>query len=447
MSWSRQQTDSGGVSKAKIEEIAQSAVSTAVTEIIEGDIDLTGYVKEDATQTLTNKTLTEPIIATIKNQSYTLTVPSKSGTLATTSDIPGDPDLSNYATLDDISNMVSTTDSQTLTNKTLSEPILNAPSIRDSTSHIYTLPVISGNTTIATTTSSQTLTNKTLTSPVIQDGSNQTYALPSITEADTLVTRNATQTLSNKTLIGPGFKLNSAQGYILSVPFLSSADSTVATTDTEQTLSNKDLAPSNSISQSSLLSQAGGTINFPNPSSGTSVTLATTSGLVTTTGTQTLTNKTLTSPKISTIQNSSFTINVPTKDGTIALTSDIPTVPEPFYTETTTFQYFTGWMSRTGFLISGIGYLYVVNMSIVPAATFQPKTNVGVGTLPVPIHYPLRVTGTCKGVPSSTSVTLNPVQFTLNNAGTLSVLTPLSITIDETYMIDCSFSYISTRTS
>ena len=186
MSWSRQQTDSGGVSKAKIEEIAQSAVSTAVTEIIEGDIDLTGYVKEDATQTLTNKTLTEPIIATIKNQSYTLTVPSKSGTLATTSDIPGDPDLSNYATLDDISNMVSTTGSQTLTNKTLTEPILNAPSIRDSTSHIYTLPVISGNTTIATTTSSQTLTNKTLTSPVIQDGSNHTYAFNKKCNPDTV---------------------------------------------------------------------------------------------------------------------------------------------------------------------------------------------------------------------------------------------------------------------
>ncbi len=52
--------------------------------------------------------------------------------------------------------------------------------------------------------------------------------------------------------------------------------------------------------------------------------IADTSLLVTTTGTQTLTNKTITSPVISTISNTG-TLTLPTTTGTVALTSDITT--------------------------------------------------------------------------------------------------------------------------
>ena len=79
----KQNTDTLPV--AKVQEIAAAAVQESITEIIEGDIDLTGYVKEDAEQTLTNKTLTTPIIASIKpSASHTLALPDVNGTLATT---------------------------------------------------------------------------------------------------------------------------------------------------------------------------------------------------------------------------------------------------------------------------------------------------------------------------------------------------------------------------
>jgi len=56
--------------------------------------------------------------------------------------------------------------------------------------------------TVATLTGSQTLTNKTLTTPVISSISNTgTITLP--TSTDTLVARNTTDTLTNKTLTSP----------------------------------------------------------------------------------------------------------------------------------------------------------------------------------------------------------------------------------------------------
>jgi len=56
--------------------------------------------------------------------------------------------------------------------------------------------------TVATLTGSQTLTNKTLTSPVISSISNTgTLTLP--TSTDTLVGRATTDTLTNKTLTSP----------------------------------------------------------------------------------------------------------------------------------------------------------------------------------------------------------------------------------------------------
>lgn len=77
--------------------------------------------------------------------------------------------------------VVGTSDSQTLTNKTLTSPILVEPGVRDFTgSYKYTLkgstlsadrevlfPVLAGNDTFALTSLAQTLNNKTLNSPVM----------------------------------------------------------------------------------------------------------------------------------------------------------------------------------------------------------------------------------------------------------------------------------------
>jgi len=115
-----------------------------------GDVTLNGV------QTLTNKTLTAPVISTITNTG-TITLPTSTDTLM------------GRATTD------------TVTNKNL-------------TSGTNTFP-----TSLATLTGSQTLTNKTLTNPVISTISNTgTLTLP--TSTDTLVGKETTDTLTNKTL-------------------------------------------------------------------------------------------------------------------------------------------------------------------------------------------------------------------------------------------------------
>ena len=149
------------------------------------------FVFEAHTQTLTNKTLTSPVISTISNTG-TLTLPTATDTLV------------GRATTD------------TLTNKTLTSPVLTTPQINDtSADHQYivgvseltadrtvTMPLLTGNDTFVFEAHTQTLTNKTLTSPVISTISNTgTLTLPTAT--DTLVGRDTTDTLTNKTLTSP----------------------------------------------------------------------------------------------------------------------------------------------------------------------------------------------------------------------------------------------------
>ena len=129
-------------------------------------------------------------------------------------------------------------------------------------------------------TGSETLTNKTLTSPVISSITNTgTLTLP--TSTDTLVGRATTDTLTNKTLTSPVISSITNTG-TLTLP--TSTDTLVgrATTDT---LTNKSISlTTNTIS---------GTLAEFN-------TALSDDNFVSLTGTETLTNKTLTSPKIGT---------------------------------------------------------------------------------------------------------------------------------------------------
>lgn len=87
--------------------------------------------------------------------------------------------------------LVGTTDTQTLTNKTLTSPIISTIS----NTGTLTLPTASD--TLVGRATTDTLTNKTLTSPVISTISNTgTLTLP--TSSDTLVGRATTDTLTNK---------------------------------------------------------------------------------------------------------------------------------------------------------------------------------------------------------------------------------------------------------
>ena len=70
------------------------------------------------TETLTNKTLTTPVISSITNGAATLTLPSSTGTIALTTDIP--------------SGVVTESGTQTLTNKTLTSPTVSGLTLSDS---------------------------------------------------------------------------------------------------------------------------------------------------------------------------------------------------------------------------------------------------------------------------------------------------------------------------
>jgi hypothetical protein len=153
---------------------------------------------------------------------------------------------------------VARTTTDTLRNKTMITTVQ-----QDVSSHTYALPTLSANDTVVTTGTTQTLVNKTLTAPVLQDNSSHTYLFPTVTSNDTVVTTGATQTLVNKTLNNPSFTsgaisglvsvtsttfngnlngnvLDNTQTHTLAPPTLSANDTLVGLTAT-QTLTNKTL--------------------------------------------------------------------------------------------------------------------------------------------------------------------------------------------------------------
>lgn len=117
--------------------------------------------------------------------------------------------------------IVGTTDVQTLTNKTLTSPVLNTEvsgtaldsSVTNTATKVPTSAAVYAHTNATTThgatgavvgtTNTQTLTNKTLTAPVITSvvSGGLTVTIPAAT--DTLVGKATTDTLTNKTLTSP----------------------------------------------------------------------------------------------------------------------------------------------------------------------------------------------------------------------------------------------------
>ena len=136
--------------------------------------------------------------------------------------------------------------------------------------------------TVATLTGTQTLTNKTLTTPVISSISNTgTLTLP--TSTDTLVGRATTDTLTNKTLTAPVISTISNTGTLT----LPTSTDTLVGRDTTDTLTNKTIDSANNTLTVDLseATVTGTTAEFNTAlSDGSFATLA---------GTETLTNKSI----------------------------------------------------------------------------------------------------------------------------------------------------------
>ena len=137
-----------------------------------------------------------------------------------------------------------------------------------------TIPDASG--TIVTTTATQTLTNKTFTAPVITSGVfNTQFSGSAFLDEDGMDSDSATKLASQQSI----------KAYV---------DAQITAQDLDITSDSGTIAID---LNSETLTIAGGT-GIDTSASGNSITIATSSGTVTTTATQTLTNKTLTSPTL-----------------------------------------------------------------------------------------------------------------------------------------------------
>ena len=286
------------------------ATNSDNTTLVDTSLDPTTICTLTDIQTLTNKTLTTPIISTISNTGI-LTLPTNTDTL------------------------IGKTTVDTLTNKTLTDTSTYFADDLDATKKMQfqlsgittnttrTLTVPDASTTLVGIDVAQTLTNKTLTSPIISTISNTgTLTLPTTT--DTLVGRTTTDTLTNKTLIDSStiiadntdntkqIKFNVAGTTSTSTTILSSqtSDKTLTLPDATDTLVGK--TTTDTLTNKTLVSPIISTIS----NTGTLTLPTSTDTLVGRTTTDTLTNKTLTTPVISTISNTG-TLTLPTSTDTL----------------------------------------------------------------------------------------------------------------------------------
>jgi hypothetical protein len=315
--------------------------------------------------------------------------------------------------------------------------------------------------TLATLAGSETFTNKTLTSPVISTITNTgTLTLP--TSTDTLVGRATTDTLTNKTLTSPTMTTPTL-GVASATSVNKVAITAPATSATLTIADGKTLTASNTLTftgtdASSVAFGAGGTVLYNGGALGTpsSATLTNATGLPvsgitaststalgvgsielghatdttiarssagvisvegvvvpTVSSTNTLTNKTLTAPVISSITNTG-TITIPTTTGTLALQGDTQYIG----TTAVTLNRASANLALTG--ISSV----TLPGSVSGTVQIIPTTAVGTGTvLTIPA-----TTGTIITTGDSATVTNTMLAGSIANAK----LTNSSVTVGTT---------------
>jgi len=160
--------------------------------------------------------------------------------------------------------IVTTGGTQTLTNKTLTTPIISTIS----NTGTITLPTSSD--TLVGRATTDTLTNKTLTAPVISTITNTgTLTLP--TSTDTLVGRDTTDTLTNKTITSPTINSGTISSPTITTPAITTPTITGTIVEDVYNLTGTALDPDNGSIQYKTL--ASNTTLTDSLSSGEAITL------------------------------------------------------------------------------------------------------------------------------------------------------------------------------
>ena len=321
-----------------------------------------------ATQTLTNKTLTSPVISSISN-SGTITIPTGTLTLATL------------------------TGTETLTNKTLTSPVIS------SISNSGTITIPSGTDTLATLTGTETLTNKTLTTSglftALSDaslnyrlyvGSDVSFGGQLFLSGDASLNGNLSiakdMTIggnlyvktytTRQTITELSYQLIVAQDLSLNGRLFLSNDASI----NNRLFVGSDASFNGKLFSSGLFTADGGlsvtgTVTLPAASISDS---ALSSNIARLTATQTLTNKTLTSPVISSISNSG-TITIPTGTLTLATLTGTETLTNKTLTSPVISS-----ISNTGTITIPTGTLTLATLTGTETLTNKTLTTSGLLT-------------------------------------------------------------------
>jgi hypothetical protein len=170
------------------------ATDTTLSRVSAGVVAIEGIniVTTSSTDTLTNKTLTTPTISSITNGAATLTLPTSTGTVALTTDIPA--------------GVVTESGTQTLTNKTLTSPVVSGLTLSDSSIVIEGSTANDFETTLTVTdpTADRTITLPDVTGTVVTTGNlsaiTSVGTLASLTVTGDLTVNGTTTTINSTTL-------------------------------------------------------------------------------------------------------------------------------------------------------------------------------------------------------------------------------------------------------